>query len=444
MSDDMTELVDADINRVDLVGKAANGRRFILMKGEHGLVTPATVAAMLKAGKEDEADVPVEKELNGTPDLDVTQPLADSADDEPDATDDPGSQAWEQVDADTAIKWAGILGRAKNAICLLCNREQIEADSGDVDGFGNAADLDQAAEAVDCAISILGAYAMGEQSDADSMADMQAIGKAVPALGQVAKGLEVILPQVGDEVIKAGRPLSAVNETALRAALQHIQSVLATLPDIGEAPDAAVEKTGEAAVADVQKADEPLVAVFDKNGNLVGVVDADAIQTVSGATAADDTDTDPAPAPTAEQPPVQPAEQTPEQISETTPDSEPIPGTKTIQAPADDANVTKEANILDLIKEALAPLAEKLDAQAQLADTVQGLQEQVQKISAQPDDRRSPYLNGATGVGAIVHRDGPDSVDDLRKQADAETDPAKRRGLKQAAAYAALRDRWQQ
>ena len=178
--------------------------------------------------------------------LDPTVPLA-APDDEldvPGDPTDPGSPAWEAIDAASASKWAGILARAKNALCLLAEREMLEAASADPSDAENAFSLEDAACAIDYAISQLAVFAAGEQAEAEIGTEMAGMCKALagfdPAPLSVVEGLTA--------VAKAGRVLSAANEAAIRNATESLQKVLSSLP---EAP---VAKEKEAPVADTDKA----------------------------------------------------------------------------------------------------------------------------------------------------------------------------------------------
>ena len=74
--DAVTELYDADIDRVDLVGKGANGRPLLVLKSEGNLVDAETLRTLLKADDE----------------LDVTTPLVPAVGD---LAEVPGSVEWE-------------------------------------------------------------------------------------------------------------------------------------------------------------------------------------------------------------------------------------------------------------------------------------------------------------------------------------------------------------
>lgn len=298
--EDMTELVDANIDRIDIVGKAANGHRFIMAKGAESPAMfsaddmRATLAALVKA--DDAPDAETDPDA-----VDLTQTVVDPVAGVPGDPTDPGSPAWEAIDAATACKWMAVLGRAMNGIDALAGREAMEDTAGG-DYDGATWDLQDACSALDYAMSVLAPYAVGEAQDSQYGAEaVDAIGKAVGELEPfltVTEGLA--------SITKSGRSLSAANETALRNAAAAIEKVLASLPPAPE--DAPVEKEAAAMAettavhtpaAPVTKADPAdaaagLQAVFDADGKLVGVCDPANIQPITGATAA------PAAAPAAE------------------------------------------------------------------------------------------------------------------------------------------------
>jgi hypothetical protein len=270
--DELTELVDADFPRVDLVGKGANGiPRFLIAKQGQGagvldpgfvreLVgkqadpadgddqitltgSPAAVAALIhKAAQTARARVPAATEettvpqtspvtkagpdLDDSPDgMDTTMPLAAPDGDAPGDPNTPGSPAWEAIDAATATKWTAILARTRVAVDMLAERELLEAASADPDDAENAWDLQDVCCAIDYAISVLAPFAVAEQSQADSGA-MDLIGKAMA--GFDLAGLDVI--EGLGAVRKSGRVLSSSNEAAIRGAVESLTKVLASLP----------------------------------------------------------------------------------------------------------------------------------------------------------------------------------------------------------------------
>lgn len=253
----------------------------------------------------------VAKEMDMADDLDPTAPFA-----EPDETYDgvptnPGSPAWEAIDAATARKWTSILARARNAVDLLADREMLEAASGDDDDAMQACDLQDACCAIDYAISILAPFAVAEQAEADCGDEMAAVGKALH--GWDPGALDTI--EALGQVRKAGRVLSSANEAAIRGAVESLQKVLASLPQAPTAPDDGqsvakeqetdmTAKTAVAAPADesapvVAKADgekTPMTVVYDQKGRLIGIVDPTDITPVANSEAEPD-DAPPADAP---------------------------------------------------------------------------------------------------------------------------------------------------
>jgi hypothetical protein len=357
--DGMTELYDADVPRVDLVDKGANGMPFLIAKqadGAPGLLdadyvrsliakaepepnpqetvtmtgTPAAIAALIHGapvrkaepapaedtdnraagGPPKKADVEKAMETDdGIDGMDPTVVLAEPDMEAPGDPADPGSPAWEAIDAATARKWTSILARARTALGVMADRESLEAATGDVDDIDNAMDLGDAACAIDYAISVLAPFAVDEQAEADCGTDeMEMLGKAIAGLDPAnLETVEALAP-----LAKAGRTLSSANEAALRAALQSLQQVLASLPKAPAAPGDATEMTKEEspemsdnndAVQAALNASTPLgtpkepasaetpaaagmpgevakagakpdqMAVYDSDGNLIGVVD---------------------------------------------------------------------------------------------------------------------------------------------------------------------------
>ena len=506
--DEMTELVDADFPRVDLVGKGANGiPRFLVMKNADGDATgllepdfvrdliakaepepareravlsngitlngsPADIAAFIHKAAERAAvtEVPEEAAMadtvskadmgpeldDGIDGMDPTVPLAEP--DEMGAGDptDPGSPAWESIDAATAQKWTSILARARVAVDILAEREMLEAASADPDDMCNAMDLQDVCSAIDYAIGVLAPFAVAEQSEADcGEADMMAmVGKSAgtdPAVfAQVAKAMgaaDLSLPlqqleYFGAVVAKSGRVLSSVNEAHIREASARLTTVLSSLPQapitddgqpVAKEQENAVDATETAPVAkadsaeaqaknsdpvnaggtmgmgtpkggdvealpgdaqtpgrEVMKADgdggKPAqVAVYDADGNLVGVANPDDITPLANvkAPASDDPSPDGAEA----APAPDPADMTPAPPAET--------GTPADAVDPDD--VAKSGELISATSHLISPdalesiiakaVAAALGAQAPAQDIakqadVAGLSEQVETLKA--------------------------------------------------------------
>ncbi len=373
IDDDMTELVDADVSRMDLVDKSANGTKFLMMIADHGrgtLFTDDQVERLIKSAEADEvrgtptagASLTTSGGTNdpdtlksampesGATDMSEKTDVAKDAEDvleEPGAgqptlnAEVPGSPAWEAIDAATAQAQYGVLARVKLALKTLSDREDIEVVSGNGDDGDamNAFDLDDAACTLDWVMDLLAAYGASEQSSVDLSDDMQ---KAITTAVDEISVSDVFKIETTNVIMKAGRTLSSANETSLRNAVESILKVLSSLP---AAPDDTVTKKEETTVARelpkafldtlsteqieilrkggslsdapteeqpetdavakaepeaevVEKADATdadgdatkLQAVFDSNGNLVGVTDPANIQPISGAgaSAADD------------------------------------------------------------------------------------------------------------------------------------------------------------
>ena len=270
-----------------------------------------------KAGPDSSGGEPIDGGVDG---MDPTVPLAEPDDIGAGDPNNPGSPAWESIDAATAQKWTSIAVRLKNALCVMADRELIEAASADPGDADAAWDLQDAMCAVDFVIDTLAGFAVGEQAEADLAGEaMEAIGKALsgfdPAPLDALEGLAA--------VAKAGRVLSATNEKSIRTAAAELQKVLTSLPNAPQTTDggqvvakegdthmddttpAEVEKTdapeaaelaaapeaaagdGQVAKADDAEPDPKMQAVFDANGKLVGVVDPSAITPVAGAVAPD-------------------------------------------------------------------------------------------------------------------------------------------------------------
>lgn len=268
---------------------------------------------------------------NGIDGMDPTVVLTEAEDEAPGDPSEPGSPAWEAIDAATARKWTAIAVRLRNALGVLADRELLEAATVDPGDAESAFNLEDAQCCLDCVIDTLAGFAVEEQAEADLAGEaMEQIGKALagfdPAPLELIEGLAPLR--------KAGRVLSAANEAAIRGAVESLQKVLASLPQAPTAPNEeggrAVAKTANeepempaptlttdvteesgqqpamgvkqaepkapagVVVTDVAKADgekTPMVVVYDQKGRLIGIVDPQDVTPVANAEAdADDMD----------------------------------------------------------------------------------------------------------------------------------------------------------
>lgn len=514
LAGDWTEAVDADIPRVDLVGRAANGTTgFLLMKqdAQAGLLDPSYVRDLIGKSEpeppreetvtmtgspgaiaklmheaaqrartrgdvtkapdnaDDSLQGDVTKETETMDDaLDPTVILAEPDSDAPGIDTDPGSPAWEAVDAATARKWTSILARAKAAVDMLAEREMLEAAGADPDDIENAFDLQDACCALDYAISVLAPFAVAEQAEADFADDMAMVGKALHGFDTAP--LDTI--EALSHVRKAGRVLSAANEQTIRGAVESLQKVLASLPTapVTEEGDRAVAKTaneepdmptptpsaevnenagqepamgaGQAdpkpvagqAVTDMAKADgekTPMVVVYDQKGRLIGIVDPGDVTPVANSEAdADDMDdaepaADDAAPETTDLTPEPPAEAgTP---ADAVPDDEAV--TKNHQDTTTDMSEMFKSSLLAAVESAFTEhsanqntvLAKQGEAVLELADLVKELKGRIGELEEQPAQPKV-FTNGAVPPRDLRGMDrGASPVDairaaDLRKQ----------------------------
>lgn len=439
-TEDMTELVDARFDRVDLVGKAANGTAFLIRKAqEEGYGGPSLFEADFVRSLVQQSTDGQEASMTATTgtavvkadeDLDAGTVLAEPEGSAPGSDTDPGSPAWEAIDAASARKWTAILARAKNALGTLADRENIEISAGGAnDGDWMTADgLTDAQCAIDYAIGILAPYAVAEQAEADLGAEtMAGVAKSLGAFDVADLDLiEGLAP-----IVKAGRTLSSANESAIRAAVTSLQNVLASLPAPTPEPaaDAVAKETtmtgtstvtldGEPIKAAVDAAlakakGDPQMAVYDANGKLVGVI----AQTDLNPIAAPEP---PADAPTADEP------------AEPAADPAAAVDPAATLAPAD----ANDGPAADLTKstDAQTELLKGIFATA-LNEALTPLQERIANMEAQPMPG-GPMLNGQTpGANPIVVRGDGEGVD-LAKAWHEEKDPIRKQELQMELAAA--------
>ncbi|MFC1418594.1 hypothetical protein [Streptacidiphilus cavernicola] len=359
---------------------------------------------------------------------------------------DPGSPAWEAVDAATARKWTSILARAKGAVDILADRELMEAAAGDEDDAENAWDLQDACCALDYAISVLAPFAVAEQAEADCCDDMQMVGKALAGFDTAA--LDTV--EALGHVRKAGRVLSTANEQAIRGAVDSLQKVLASLPTAPTTEEAGVpvaktaneeadmaeptpsadvtEASGQEAAMGVQQAnpkpvaglpvtdvakangDKPeMVAVFNANGKLVGIVDPDKITMVSGASADDDsssadTSSDTGGADTSAPAAPEATDLTPAPAAEAGTPADAVPDDDAVTKSTPDTTLTDmfKSSLLAAVESAFTEhstsqntvLAKQGEAVLELAGLVKELKGRIGALEEQPAEPRV-FTNGA-------------------------------------------------
>ena len=432
--DEFTELYDADFQRVDLVGKAANGTQFLIAKGQAGLLHPDDVrelavsyekgqrveggpvrddvtitgspaaitkmihTAALRAANGGGVLTPdVSKETTMTAPADVAKadgapPVAAGDIIDSDAANGstaetmPGSSDWETLDADTAQRAISVLGRAKAAVDWLIGREAQEAAT-DGDGYdGGSADLAAACCALEAVIGTLGAFAAGEQIEAELVDELDGIVKAAHAL--VADDSPLATIEGLAPIAKAGRVLSSANESRIRSATEQLEQVLASLPaPVADEPVAKQEDT-VTEPADVEKAKgDPQLAVFDEAGKLVGTIDPKDLNPIAkpsadGAAGAEEAPAEPAteaelqPEPAAEA--GTPAHAEP--VAEAAPEPAAAPA-----PPAEDDDTVAKADLEAIIEKAVRAALEDRDAGH--ASVVKALEDRLAHLEAPAPSR---------------------------------------------------------
>jgi hypothetical protein len=392
-------------------------------------VSKETAAAPEQTEVTKDMDMPMDDEGG----MDPTVVLAEPEETPDGDAGDPGSPAWEAIDAATARKWTAIAARLRSALGVMADRESLEAATVDPDDAEAAMDLDDAACAVDYVIDTLAGFAVDEQAEADD-AVMAMVGKSIGALDTAHLDTVESLGAVR----KAGRTLSASNESALRQAIQALQQILASLPaapvtkEAGEpvaktaneesdmptptpsedvtaasgqepamgaaslepkpvAGQAVTEMAKAAEPAPVAKAEKtPQVAIYDANGNLVGTVDPAEITMLAPAKApeaaakADDGAMPEEPAaPAAEAPAATPTDLTPAPAASVGTPADAVPADDDTVAKAADTSTTEDpqnvlkGSITELVKAAYA------EQSAPTGELIKSLEDRNRKLEEQ-------------------------------------------------------------
>lgn len=256
----------------------------------------------------------------------------------------PGSPAWESQDADTAESLVQAVLTLRPRLEAFAAREGAEYGAGDMGDLADVWDVQGARDCLMQAAKLLGGVAVAERAEAGA-----AMAKAAePTLEPTPPPAAPAAPSPTQE--------STVTDTQGGAA--------ATTDTTTAATD--VAKGGEGALSEAQLA--------ELGRHFLAKKAAKAARKATQTTGA-------APAPT---------------------EARVIPGTDTVQSPAegqDDVAKAAAAQIATVLGEAMAPVTKQL---AELVTTAKSQQERVEKALSQPDDRRSPSLNGATGEAGLA------------------------------------------
>lgn len=396
---------------------------------------------------------------------------------------DGADNAWNLEDACAAIDFA------ITTLAGYAAGEEAEADLAQAGGVVKAQDAEWHAAMVKGRQGMPGGMAPGHLNAAGAeefvrkmnelgaanrdTANAEAVAKAMT--GFPVKALETV--EALTAVRKAGRVLSSSNEQLIRDATSKLETVLSSLP---AAPEVVEKSQEEPAVEPVGKANDPMVAVFDlarqpagyttqsrlmdfdrlrtvrkasdtpmvacynSNGDLIGVVDPDdLISTAAGKPAEEaDAEADPNAAPDAA-----PAADAAQAAA-----AAPAAAAPAAAAPVAKAQDTPETPTAEpTVDEIVATAVQKAmtTVQEDHERVVKELTDRVSHMEQQPDNRHAPLLNGMansasgqftrTNSGALVLRgqEGttePEGVTAVLKALAAETDPLKQIELQKKAA----------
>lgn len=464
--DDFTELVDPDITRVDVVGKAANGTTILIAKSAEGepagLFDGEFVRDLIaKAEGESEPSTTDPVTVTGSPtavaammarihgapvrkaekyDTDDRKRMAGNGQ----AMDDGSYPVADEEDLDNAIRAVGRGGSSHDAIRrhVIARAKALGASGRIPDNWASDGSLKQPVSKAD-GMTDPGSPAW-EAQDADTADSLvQAILALRPRVQALAvrEGTEVgaghmedlcdvyDLQSAQDFLMQAAKLLGgfAVSERAeagvvAKATTEPAASIAAPSPQESTVTDTKADEATAAAPAsapaDVAKsdaADALTEADYARIGrDYLRKMAAESAAQTSGAAASDDVRT--------------------------------IPGTETVQAPAQSPDDVAKSAATDLATAVAAAMAPVVKQVTDLATLVGSQSERVEKALAKPDDRRSPALNGATGEpGLAVRGNSPvnsPAFAEIRKALDAMPDGPAKEEAQRAVGIAAIKARF--
>jgi hypothetical protein len=257
---------------------------------------------------------------------------------------DPGSPAWEATDAASGQAVTDQILACIPAVQALAMREATEVGAGHTDDICDVLELQGAIDQLTCAAKTVAGFVVSERAEAGAVAKAQQQPAPTTAAPAATSPKESTVETTTEGTAAAGTEPTAVSKAAALAA------------QLGISP----EKLQELGAQAVLKAAQDAAAADTKT-----------------------TDANPAPADTARV----------------------IPGTDTVQSPVqatDEVSKAAATQLATAFGEAVAPVVKQL---GELTTQVNAQLERVEKMAGQPDDRRSPLLNGATGVAGPALRD---------------------------------------
>ena len=268
---------------------------------------------------------------------------------------DPGSPAWESADAAGAESVVAQILGCIPAVRKLAMREATEVGAGHTEDICDVITLQCAIDQLTEAAKNIGAFAVSEHAEAGETGPVtKARADAGPSAAPAAPSpKENTVEQTTTEVAKTEGTAAAGTEQATTT----VSKAAALAAQLGISPEKLAEIGAQAVLKAAQDA----------------ATETSTTQT-TGAEAA----------PT---------------------DARVVPGTDTVQAPAqaqDEVSKAAATQLATAFGEAVAPVVKQL---GELTTQVNAQLERVEKMAATPDDRRSPQLNGATGQPGPALRD---------------------------------------
>lgn len=269
---------------------------------------------------------------------------------------DPGSPAWEGQDAAAAHAAIEQILACLPGVQALAQREGAEVGNGHTEDLCDVMELQEVQDLLTCAAKKLAGFKVGEMLAAGQAVTKAQDAPTPPAAAAAPAPKENTVDQTTTEVAKAEDAAAADTST-----VQPI-SKAAALAALGFSEAQLLELGAQAVLKAAQSGPDA------------------ATQTTGAAGAPADT-------------------------------ARTIPGTDTVQAPAqppasDDVAKAQANDLVAALTQALAPVVKQV---SDLATQVNDQQTRVEKAMQRPDDRKSPALNGATGATQLAERNHADS-----------------------------------
>jgi len=359
-ADDVGELADLDIKTVHAVGKAANGTTILLAKSaaaadQAGLFGADYVRDLIAKGADGEPPAPEDEKLTPAQAMALVHAASVRKASPPEVT----AAKADGTDPGSPM-WEG-----QDATAAQTLIDQILAVLPGVKALAQREGAEVGA---------------GHMDDLADVCDLNSVADALMCAAKTLGGFAVSEhAESGGPVIKA---LQAPNTSAADATPTTQESTV-TSPSDGAQPGAATTDTAAVAKGDAGLSETELAQYGRLALAKAAAKAAKKKAKASGAAAPDD--------------------------------ARLIPGTQTVQAPAqgpDDVMKAQATQFVDAVSQAMAPLAKQL---GELAGVVKGQGERVDTLMAGPDDRKSPLLNGAIGVPSLAQRgDGPTATPEFR------------------------------